>query len=111
MSTINFDQVFKDLTSGVESIAKDSLKDYESEAKADGKKALNDMKSNLQQWAKEVETGSITKEDLGFLLQEEEGLTEMTALKQAGLAEVHIDQFRNSLINMVVGTITGLVKV
>jgi hypothetical protein len=111
MSNINFDQVFKDLTSGVESIAKDSLKDYESEAKADGQKALNDMKSNLQQWAKEVETGSITKEDLGFLLQEEEGLTEMTALKQAGLAEVHIDQFRNSVINMIVGTITGLVKV
>lgn len=111
MSAINFDQLFSELTSGVESIAKDSLKDYENEAKADGQEALQDMKDNLQQWAKEVETGSLTKEDLGFLLQEEEGLTKMRALKQAGLAEVHIDSFRNSVINMIVGTITGLVKV
>jgi hypothetical protein len=111
MTTINFDQVFKELTSGVKSLAKDSLKDYEKEAKADGQKALNNMKSNLQQWAKEVETGTITKEDLGFLLKEEEGLTEMTALKQAGLAAIHIDQFRNGVINMIVGTITGLIKV
>lgn len=111
MSAINFNQLFKDLTSGVASIAKDSLKDYESEAKADGQKALQNIKDNLQQWIKEVETGAMTKEDLGFLLQEEEGLEKMTALKQAGLAEVHIDQFRNSVINMIVGTITGLVKV
>jgi predicted Ser/Thr protein kinase len=111
MSAINFEGIFKELESKVESIAKDSLKDYEQQAKADGQTALNNAKENLQQWIKELETGSITREDLGDLLQEEEALTKMIALKQAGLAEVRVDKFRNDVINMIVSTVTGLVKV
>lgn len=111
MSVINYDQLFSELKTGVETIARDSLKDYENEAKQDGRQALDNIKLNLQQWAKELETASITREDLGYLLEEEEELSKMIALKQAGLAQVHIDQFRNSIINMIVSTITGLVKV
>jgi hypothetical protein len=111
MSAINFDQLFTNISTGVESIARNSLKDYENEAKADGQQALNNMKDNLQQWAKDLEMGSITKEDLSFLLQEETELNKMMALKQAGLAEVHIDEFRNNLINLIVSTLTGLIKV
>ncbi|MBE7174018.1 MAG: hypothetical protein INR73_25820 [Williamsia sp.] len=111
MSAINFDQLFDQLKTGAETVAHDTLKDYETEAKQDGQQALVNIKGNLQQWTQELETGSITREDLEDLLEEEEELTKMIALKQAGLAEVHIDEFRNGLINMIVGTITGLVKV
>ena len=111
MSTINFDELFESLKSGVEGVAKDSLNDYLTEAKADGVTALNNLKASLQTWAQEVENGSMTAEDLEFLLKGEEGLDEMVALKQAGLAAVHIDKFRNGLINMVISTLTGLIKV
>lgn len=69
------------------------------------------MKVNLQNWAQEVEDGAMTSDDLGFLLNEQVDLEKMVVLKQAGLSEVRIDTFRNGLINMIVGTITGLVKV
>src|SRR3954462_9883469 len=111
MSEINFDELFTNLAKGVESIASESLGDYENEAKADGKLALENMKLNLQQWTREWETGAITQEDLQFLLKEDEGLTKMMALKQAGLAEIHIDEFRNNVVNMIVGAITGLIKI
>ena len=111
MAAINFDDLFEELTTGVETIAKDSLKNFEQEAAADGKQALDDIKINLQQWTKELETGSITGEDMGCLLREEEALTKMRALKQNGLAAIHIDEFRNNIINMVVGKVTGLIKV
>lgn len=111
MGAINFDGLFKELASGVESIAKDSLKDYEQEAKTDGQKALENVKTNLQQWIKELETGAITKEDLGDLMQEDEALTKMIALKQAGLAEIRVDKFRNDVINMIVSTVAGLIKI
>lgn len=109
MGVINFDQVFNELKTGVETIAETSLQGYEKEAKSDGQQALNDVKSNLLQWTKELETGSITKEDVGDLLQEEEALDKMVALKQAGLAAIHVDRFKNDIINLVVTTITGLV--
>jgi hypothetical protein len=111
MEDINFDQLFKDLSTEVASIAKDSLRDYEKEAKTDGQQAIDNIKNDLQQWTRELETGSITGEDLRCLLQEEEDLTKMIALKQAGLAAVHIDEFRNNIINMVVGRITDLVRI
>ena len=111
MGTLNFDQLFKDLQSGAESVAEQSLKDYVGQAKQDGKSAINSIKGNLQRWASEIENGALTKDDLEFLLQEETALDEMTALKQAGLAVIQIDKFRNALINMILGTLTGLVKV
>ena len=111
MSTINFDDLYEELKSGVETVAKESMHDYAKEAKLDGQHALADMKTNLQHWTAEVENGAMNKEDLGFLLQGEEGLSEMVALKQAGLAAVHIDQFKNNLINMIVGTFTGFIKI
>jgi len=109
--TINFDQLYADLKSGVETIAKNSLQNYEAQAKTDGINALDNLKTNLSNWAQEVENGALTKEDLEFLLQSEESLNEMVTLKQAGLAAIQIDKFKNSLINLVISTITGLIKV
>lgn len=111
MSTVNFDQLYADLKNGVESVAENSLHDYVNEAKTDGQNALADLKENLQHWTQEVENGAMTSEDLAFLLEGEEGLSEMISLKQAGLSEVHIDKFRNGLVNMIINTLTGFIKV
>jgi DNA-binding protein H-NS len=110
MSATNFDQLFKDLIAGIETIAKDSLRDYRKEAEKDGQQAIEDIKENLQQWTEQLEAGSITEEDLRYLLQEDESLTKMIALKQAGLAAVHIDQFKNDLIDMIFGKVIGVIK-
>jgi len=111
MSTINFDQLFASLQTGVISIAKESLQDYYNVAKADGESALADMKANLQRWAEELASGALTTADLEFLLKEEAALNEMTALKQAGLAKVQLDEFKGSIINLIIATLSGLLKV
>ena len=112
MSTIiNIDQLIQALESGVDSLAKSTLEDYLNEAKTDGENAISDMKSNLQKWTLEFESGALTADDLAFLLKEQAALDEMTALKQAGLAEVKIDQFKADLINMITNTIFSFIKV
>jgi len=111
MSTINFDQLVQNLESGVETLAKSSLTEYEQAAKTDGINAIDNMKSNLQVWSQAVANGSLTFEDLGFLLKAEESLNEMTALKEAGLAEVRIDEFKVGLVNVITGGIASAIKV
>lgn len=111
MITVNFDQMYESLKSGIESVSKNTLHDYLTEAKEDGRQALESIKENLQHWAEEVENGAMTYEDLEFLLKGEEGLNEMMALKQAGLAAVHIDKFKEGLINMIIGTVISVIKV
>lgn len=110
-TTINIDQLVQSLESGVDTLAKSTLEDYVSQAKTDGESAISDIKANLQKWTAEVETGALTAEDLAFLLKEQAALDEMTALKQAGLAEVRIDQFKSGLVNMITNTIFSLTKI
>lgn len=111
MSNINFNDFFQNIESGVEGLAKTSLHDYLAEAKTDGKAIMDEMKDELQQWAAEVEEGALTPEDLSFLVKEQADLSEMTALKEAGLAEVRIDEFKIGVVNVITGAVAGLVKV
>jgi len=109
--TLNFDQLFQQLETGVETAVKTVGEDYLNEAKSDGENLVNDLKADLMNWTQEVENGAMTMDDLEFLLKEEASFTEMTALKQAGLAAVHIDEFRDALINSVLSTLLSFVKV
>lgn len=110
-TTTNTDQLIQALESGVDSLVKSSLQDYLSQAKTDGENAINGIKANLQKWAVELESGALTADDFAFLLKEQAALDEMTALKQAGLAEVKIDQFKADLINMITNTVISVLKV
>jgi hypothetical protein len=112
MSTvINTDQLIQALESGVESLAKSTLQDYVSQAKADGEAAIDEMKANLQKWTLEFESGALTADDLAFLIKEQTALDAMTTLKQAGLSEVKVDQFKADLINMITNTIFSFIKI
>ncbi|MXV50315.1 hypothetical protein GS399_04970 [Pedobacter sp. HMF7647] len=109
MKTIAINQLINALDTGVENLAESTLKDYLSTATADGRQLVGDLKSSLEQWTAELADGSLTQEDLAFLLKEQASLTEMTSLKQAGLGEVRADQFKNDLISMVTNTVFSLV--
>lgn len=111
MSTINFDQFFQNIETNVASLAKSSLHEYADEAKADGQTIVNGMKEELQQWTVELEEGALTIDDLNFLLKEEAALAEMVSLKEAGLAEVRIDEFKVGITNVITGAVAGLIKV
>ena len=111
MKTMHFDQLYQQLQCSAELLAKNTLQEFEKQAKADGQQVLEGLKANLQRWAEEVEAGALTKEDFAFLLQGEKSLDEMIALKQAGLAAIQVDTFKNSLINLIIGTLTSVIKV
>ena len=112
MSTaVSIEQLVQALEGGVETLAKSTLEGYISQAKTDGQNAIDSMKTNLQKWTLELESGALTAGDIAFLIKEQAALDEMTTLKQAGLAEVKIDQFKSDLINMISNTIFNLIKI
>jgi hypothetical protein len=111
MNTTDIDQLIQNLESGVANLAKSTLQDYEAQAKSDGENAINNLKTNLEQWTVEAENDELTAEDLTYLLKEEGSLDEMTALKQAGLADVRIEEFKNNLVGMITNSVFSLVKI
>ena len=108
---VDFNSIFEQLKQGVIDLAQSTLKNYVSNAKQDAINMLNEMKEKLKRWTLLLADGKLTTSDFEWLVNSQKDLVEMDALKQAGLAAIRIDQFKASLMNLVVDTIFNLVKI
>jgi hypothetical protein len=108
---INFSDIFEELKSSITTLAKNSIKDYAVGAEADGKKFLESIKDKLQRWTNSLIEGKLTKDDFEYLIGSQKDLSQMEFLKQAGLTAIRIDQFKTSLLNLVIDTIFNAIKI
>lgn len=99
---------FKDfldtLTERIGSLAVGSLKDFKNAITKDGKAFLEKARQDLERWTALLEAGQLTRDDFEWLVKGKKDLAELAALKQAGLAKARLDKFRDSLIEVVIGT-------
>ncbi len=98
----SFDDFVEAVAKDVTELAKNTFSGYAKEAVVDAKSFLKKSKSDIEKWAKQLAAGEISKEDFEWLLKGMRDLAAMERLKQKGLAEVEIDKFRNSLLDLVV---------
>jgi hypothetical protein len=108
---VDFKAIFEQLKKDVEALAESTLKNYVSKAKTDAQTMLNQMKDKLQRWTTLLIEGKLTTEDFEWLVNSQKDLIQMAALKQAGLAAIRIDQFKASLLNLVVDTVFSMIKI
>ncbi len=110
-SKISFDELFDTLTEQLANLATLSLKKYTAEAKSDALQFLGEMKNKLTRWTVLLAQGDITTEDFEWLVTSQKDLVKMNGLKQAGLAAIRVDQFKNSVMNMIVDTVFNFIKI
>jgi len=108
MADIDFKDILEKLKDEAVSLAVATFKKYRDEAKADALKLLDDIKDSLQTWTIQLAEGKLSKDDFEFLVLAQKELIEMNALRQAGLALIRANEFKNSLLSLVTKTITGL---
>ena len=108
---IDFKKIFETLKTQVEELARSSLKKYKNEAIKDGKKMLEAMKEDLKRWTVLLAEGKLTTKDFEWLINSQKDIVELSVLKQAGLSAIRIQQFRDSVLNLVVDTIFDLIPV
>ena len=106
---IDFAKALKALKNGIVDLAEKDLKDFVAAATQDGNTILNAMKDDLKRWTKLLATGDLTKNDFADLVLGQKDNLELVALKQAGLAEITVDQFKSDLFDLITDTITGLI--
>jgi hypothetical protein len=106
---IDFKNVFNTLKKGVTDLAEKDLKDYIAAATTDGKAILASLKEDLKTWTKQLADGSLKADEFKDLLLGQKDNLEMVALKQAGLAEIAVDQFKSDLFDLIADTILGLI--
>jgi hypothetical protein len=111
MPTPDFSAIFDQLKKDVVSLAELTVKGYVKEAKDDGKKMLTEMKDNLQRWTLQLSRGDLTTQDFEWLVFSQKDLLLMEGLKQAGLAAIRAEQFKNSVLSLVIDTIFNMIKI
>ena len=100
-----FDEIFEELKTGALELVRLTLKNYKEEAEADAKAFLEDSKEKLEKWTSLLARGELTANDFEWLVESQKDLLVMNTLKQTALTKIRLDQFKNSLLNLVVDTI------
>lgn len=107
---IDIQSILSELETGIVDLAKTTLKDFTNQATMDGKQLLSILKDDLIRWTQEIAEGKLSKEVFETLLIGQKDLIKMSALTQAGLALAKIDEFKNGIFDLILNTITGVVK-
>lgn len=101
----NFEDIFSALKTNIEDLVKLTLTNYKKEAFDDAKVFLESTKGKLKKWTELLAAKQLSTEDFEWLVESQKDLAKMTLLKQKGLAEIRIDQFKKSLLNLIVDTV------
>lgn len=107
---IDFKTLFEQLKSGIFNLAESTLKNYVNEAKTDGLEFLECTKEKLERWANLLKDQQLSIDEFEWLVFSQKELAIMNALKQAGLAQIRVDQFRASVLNLVTDTVLNFLK-
>ncbi|MFI5161223.1 MAG: hypothetical protein ACHQHN_08090 [Sphingobacteriales bacterium] len=106
---IDFQQVLQSLKQGIIGIAEKDLKDYVTAATADGQAILRGLEGDLENWTKQLAAGGMNKSEFTDLVLGQKDEIELAALKQAGLAQIAVDQFKQDTFNLITNAITALI--
>jgi len=106
---IDLDNLFNTLKTGVIGIAKKDANDYITQAQTDGEGIIATLKSDIQTWAQQLADGKMSKDDFEYNLLSEKDVLEMNALKEVGLAEIAVDQFKKDILGLVKDTVFALI--
>ena len=106
---LDFELIFDKLKEDVSNLAKETAKKYADDAKTDALAAVDGLKDNLKTWTIQLKDGKLSKADYEFLVLAQKELVEMNALKQAGLALIKADEFKNKLMDQIISTVTSFI--
>lgn len=98
----NFNNFVEVCEEGIKELAVQHTKNFALKAIDDAKESMEKSKKNYQRWTEQLNQKKLSKEDFEWLVKSKKDVLEMHALKEAGLAKVEIDKFKNAFLDLVV---------
>jgi len=105
----DLNSIWSGIQSGVEQLAKQTFSDLKDAAVSDATDFLNETKDNLTRWTDDLISGKLSKDELESLINGQKDLGEMKLLKDAGIALIELDKFKQGVMKIAFDAITKLV--
>ena len=103
-----FDEYIDSVIKEIGKLAQETLKDYAEDATKDGEDFIKKSKDKLKKWTEDLAEKRMDADEFTSLIKGQKDLAEMKALKQAGLAAVQVDKFRNGVIDLIINKVIGI---
>jgi hypothetical protein len=100
----DFNQIFNDIKSQLGPLAEQNLKQFAAQGKQDAEAFLEQSRANLQKWVQQLANKEIDEDGFRWLVESQKAAAEMVALRAANAATLQTEQFRDSVLNLVVTT-------
>ncbi len=72
-----------------------------------GASLIRDSAVQLESWASQAASGELTESDVRWLVRSKLDLRRLEALRVAGLTQVEVDLFRQTITRTVIGMLVG----
>lgn len=98
----DFNKIFDGIKSQLGPLAEQDLKQFAAQGKQDGETFLEQSRANLQQWMQQLANKEIDQDEFRWLVESQKSAAEMVALRAANAGTLQVEQFRDSVLNLVV---------
>jgi len=98
----NLDRLLSYISQEIPPLAHDLLGGYAQQATKDIQRFIKTLEVDLKSWTELYAQGRITSSDFEFLIKGKGDLVKMRALKQAGLAKVALEKFRDAALGIII---------
>ena len=105
----DFNQIFNDIKNQLGPLAEQNLKQFAAQGKQDAEAFLQQSRANLQKWVQQLANKEIDEDEFRWLVESQKAAAEMTALRATNAGTLQAEQFRDSVLNVVVSTAVSAV--
>jgi hypothetical protein len=100
----DFNKVFNDIKNQVGAEAETGLKEFSDQGKQDAEAFLDQSRSRLEKWMQLLADKQIDQDEFAWLVESQKASAEMEALRKANAGTMKIEQFRDSVLQIMVKT-------
>ncbi len=98
---IDFPGLLDDLKKDIRALARKTLTLKVKEAREAAEYIVDKCSLNLERWTKELAEGSMNRDDFDYHVKSQKDLLKLVALKQAGIAQLAIDDFKDEVFLII----------
>jgi hypothetical protein len=100
----DFNQIFNEIKGQLGPLAEKNLKELADQGKQDAEAFLQQSQTKLKEWIRQLAAKDIDEDEFRWLVESQKAAAEMEALRAANAGTVRIEQFRDSVIGVVINT-------
>ena len=102
---MDIDKLLKEFKENVLTLIGTRLKEFKPELEKDLNDYIKNSREKLERWALLFVNGSITKDELEWLLKSQQDLILLKALQNAGISKIKLNNIKNDILKVVFQTL------